>query len=75
MMPGGDESRHIEGGPDTWASAGNSCAWWCIAGLADVRSKAGQAGNGLAVTLADFGQMMNELKPYIRLWNEARAGE
>jgi 3-deoxy-7-phosphoheptulonate synthase len=28
-----------------------------------------------SLTLADFGRMMNELKPYIRLWNEARAGE
>jgi 3-deoxy-7-phosphoheptulonate synthase len=28
-----------------------------------------------SLTLADFSRMMNELQPYIRLWNEARAGE
>jgi 3-deoxy-7-phosphoheptulonate synthase len=28
-----------------------------------------------SLTLADFGRMMSELRPYIRLWNEARAGE
>jgi 3-deoxy-7-phosphoheptulonate synthase len=28
-----------------------------------------------SLTLADFSRMMGELQPYIRLWNEARAGE
>jgi 3-deoxy-7-phosphoheptulonate synthase len=28
-----------------------------------------------SLTLADFARMMNELKPYIRLWDEARARE
>jgi 3-deoxy-7-phosphoheptulonate synthase len=28
-----------------------------------------------SLTLADFGRMMSELKPYIRLWNEARTSE
>ncbi len=28
-----------------------------------------------SLTLADFSRMMSELQPYIRLWNEARAGE
>ena len=28
-----------------------------------------------SLTLADFGRMMSELRPYIRLWNEARASE
>ena len=28
-----------------------------------------------SLTLADFARMMSELKPYIRLWNEARARE
>ena len=28
-----------------------------------------------SLTLADFARMMSELKPYIRLWNEARASE
>jgi 3-deoxy-7-phosphoheptulonate synthase len=28
-----------------------------------------------SLTLADFTRMMGELKPYIRLWNEARAKE
>ena len=28
-----------------------------------------------SLTLGDFGRMMSELRPYIRLWNEARASE
>ena len=32
-------------------------------------------GSQQSLTLADFGRMMNELKPYIRLWKEARAAE
>jgi len=28
-----------------------------------------------SLTLADFARMMSELKPYIRLWKEARARE
>ena len=28
-----------------------------------------------SLTLADFARMMNELKPYIRLWDEERARE
>src|ERR1700686_3682027 len=39
------QSGHVEGGADTGSASGDGCAWRRIAGLADVRSKAGETGD------------------------------